>query len=203
MWGEEVHIEKGTFDGLYDTLVKNCQWQDAYYGLVADIVRNNNYKTYVEVGCGYGQHLKNVKETGVHAWGVDCYVPYEDDSFSEMICNLPIQGTPQDKFDALADKAREVSGAILIREPSLQAVNRFQNNSLDCVFIDGNHSYEAVKQDLAAWWDKVRVGGTLVGDDYFMVDVNNAVREFARTRELNLQFTTKNGNYVLFFFVKE
>jgi hypothetical protein len=34
------------------------------------------------------------------------------------------------------------------------------------VFIDLNHSYESVKEDIALWLPKVKKGGYLAGDDY-------------------------------------
>lgn len=39
-------------------------------------------------------------------------------------------------------------------------------NHLDLVFIDGDHSYEAVKHDIQNWKKKVRPGGILAGHDY-------------------------------------
>lgn len=37
---------------------------------------------------------------------------------------------------------------------------------LDLVFIDAEHSFEAVTQDIGLWWPKVRGGGVLCGHDY-------------------------------------
>lgn len=53
-----------------------------------------------------------------------------------------------------------------IRLPSQTAVHQFTDNSLTFVFIDGEHDYENVKADIAAWKAKVRPGGVLAGDDY-------------------------------------
>ncbi len=39
-------------------------------------------------------------------------------------------------------------------------------NDFDLVFIDGNHEYMQVKQDITAWLPKVRPGGILAGHDY-------------------------------------
>ena len=47
-----------------------------------------------------------------------------------------------------------------------EAVYLFKDESLDGVFIDADHSYEAVKKDIADWMPKVRKGGILAGHDY-------------------------------------
>ena len=53
-----------------------------------------------------------------------------------------------------------------IRMKSTEASSMFEDNSLDAVFIDANHSYEAVLDDLASWFPKVKPGGKIAGHDY-------------------------------------
>lgn len=50
---------------------------------------------------------------------------------------------------------------------------------LDFVFIDANHSYDFVKQDLELWYPKVKEGGLVSGHDWQMNGVVQAVQEFA------------------------
>ena len=54
--------------------------------------------------------------------------------------------------------------AKLIRKTSVCASGDFNNNSLDFVYIDGDHSLEMLL-DLYAWVHKVRKGGILSGHD--------------------------------------
>jgi len=53
-----------------------------------------------------------------------------------------------------------------IRGLSIEVATQFEDNSLDTVFIDATHTYEAVKEDIIAWLPKVKNGGILAGDDY-------------------------------------
>lgn len=52
------------------------------------------------------------------------------------------------------------------RKASLDAVGAFKDGSLDFCYLDANHGYKAVLDDLEAWAPKVRKGGMLAGDDY-------------------------------------
>ena len=52
------------------------------------------------------------------------------------------------------------------RMTSLEAAPKIPDQSLDFVFIDANHSYESVRDDIGAWRPKVRVGGLLMGHDF-------------------------------------
>lgn len=82
-----------------------------------------------------------------------------------------------------------------LREPSPLAAARFADASLDFVFIDANHTYEHVRDDIFAWWPKVRSGGIMTGHDYGVHrdksgewGVSRAVNEFAAAthREINV-----------------
>ena len=50
---------------------------------------------------------------------------------------------------------------------SLDAVNFFEDKSLDFVFIDASHEYEDVKNDIVSWLPKIKHGGILAGHDYW------------------------------------
>ena len=54
----------------------------------------------------------------------------------------------------------------IIRKYSHEAFDQFKDNSIDFIYIDGNHSYDAVKKDLELWYPKLKIGGVINGDDY-------------------------------------
>lgn len=64
---------------------------------------------------------------------------------------------------------------------------------LDFAFLDGDHTYEAVKKDIESWWPYVASGGVLCGHDYGhtrckkgLWGVDRAVDEFAEREGLPL-----------------
>jgi len=53
--------------------------------------------------------------------------------------------------------------------------NKFNDNSIDFLFIDGDHSFKSVSEDIQLWLPKVK--GILSGHDYNWLDVQKAVNE--------------------------
>lgn len=77
------------------------------------------------------------------------------------------------------------NGSVVInRQDSAKAAAEFPDGYFDWVYVDGNHLYEFVKEDLNAFLPKVRSGGFLCGDDYherdtwYKAGVKRAVDEF-------------------------
>lgn len=68
----------------------------------------------------------------------------------------------------------------------LSIVNLFEDKSIDLVYIDGDHSYEAVKKDIELWLPKVKDGGLLSGDDFQWEGVKKAVHEFCQNSSRKL-----------------
>jgi SAM-dependent methyltransferase len=72
-----------------------------------------------------------------------------------------------------------------IRKRSLEAVEDYEDESLDFVFIDASHEYEDVKLDIIKWLPKVKKGGVLAGHDYGVFEgVDRAVNEIFREDEI-------------------
>jgi hypothetical protein len=78
----------------------------------------------------------------------------------------------------------------LVKRTSLEASKLFDNKQLDFVYIDGDHSYRSIKQDLGLWYSKVKKGGILSGHDYHqtMEGVVLAVNEFCSDNKLTLMY---------------
>ena len=60
--------------------------------------------------------------------------------------------------------------AIMIRATSAIASDIFADESLDFVYIDANHAYEFVKEDIDKWWPKVKKDGWICGHDFLKID---------------------------------
>lgn len=195
----------------------NGGWAPLYYGIVSKIINDNSYNSYCEVGIGYGTHVKYVlKTTNINkVFLVEPMKYYENDGFPRdivnQICSNPITNDNKiDNFEELynliLNYLSEYKSKIKwFRKESLNITNEdIPDESLDCIFIDGDHSYEAVKKDLAFWWNKLKKNGTLLGDDYYMGEVKRAVEEFANEIQQPTEFLTNNeqNRYKIYKFCK-
>ncbi len=69
-------------------------------------------------------------------------------------------------YEDAKNRLSKYPNSTIIRKWSLDAVKDFEDESLDFVFIDGDHRFEAVTNDIAQWSKKVRKGGIVSGHDY-------------------------------------
>jgi len=105
--------------------------------------------------------------------------------------------TAQEKLDSMHAAVRARFAARpevrVERLTSLEFAARLPNQSLDWVYLDGDHREEAVFQDLEAFWPKLRPGGVLAGDDYhrprawFSDGVTKGTRRFSAAHRLTLR----------------
>lgn len=63
---------------------------------------------------------------------------------------------------------------------SVDVATRFPDEIFDFIFIDADHTYESVSEDLRAWFPKLTPGGIIAGHDWSneFPGVEKAVREF-------------------------
>jgi len=127
--------------------------------------------TGVEVGVHRGQLsrtlfklIPGLKLYMVDIWSDESYPDNDDTAAAEKFRDLY-----RKKWRENMETARKnVAGknAVLIRADSITGAREFEDGSLDFVFIDADHSYEAVKADIATWMPKIRKGGLISGHDY-------------------------------------
>ena len=63
------------------------------------------------------------------------------------------------------DRCGLLDHVVPIIAPSRRASPLFADGSVDSVFIDAEHTFEFVLENVTVWWPKIRPGGTLAGHD--------------------------------------
>jgi predicted O-methyltransferase YrrM len=122
--------------------------------------------------------------------------------FSEMLCksNPDLHMTCVDNWGRIthheliyAEAVERLShyNATIIRKKSIDGAKDIPDESLDFVYIDAGHDYNSVKEDVEAWVPKVKVGGIVAGDDYYVMKSGNrgvidAVDEYVKAHGYKL-----------------
>jgi uncharacterized UPF0146 family protein len=185
-------------------------WATFYYGVFSKVINDNNYKNVAEVGIGFGTHAKHIlSNTNIdRLYLIDPMVYYPNDLFAIEVMKQEPE-SPGNNFNELYDLINNELDLwkkkyIWFRKPSLEITNEeIADDSLECIFIDGDHSYNAVLNDLRFWWKKLKQGGQMLGDDYWMDDVSKAVHDFANEKNIEIKFyEKKNTNYKIYVFSK-
>ena len=87
-------------------------------------------------------------------------------------------------------KSYSYNNIIKIRKTSMEACPDFATGSLDCVYIDGEHNYEHINNDITNWYPKLKKGGILSGHDYDPHHSATIHSVLTRLNLLNDTFTT-------------
>ena len=101
-------------------------------------------------------------------------------------------------FNCVVSKFKNNIKVEIIKSFSEIAVKNIKDSSLDFVYIDANHKYEYVYEDISLWLPKVKRGGVIGGHDVCHPGVLKAVKEFCSNK--NIKFQTEIPDW---YFVKE
>jgi hypothetical protein len=123
----------------------------------------------VEIGVFKGKFSKHL----LNNWCGELYLVDPWRGLDDYIDSSNHQNHPNAYLETINNISGYEDRAIMIRSLSKQAVDLFRDNSLDFIYIDGNHSYDSVKEDLEIWYPKLKKGGIFSGHDYIRMDWYN------------------------------
>jgi len=72
---------------------------------------------------------------------------------------------PDDIYNSVVSAFEDDDRVVIIRSWSLDVVGEFEDGSIDAVYVDGDHRYEQAREDIHAWFPKLKNDGFLCGDD--------------------------------------
>jgi predicted O-methyltransferase YrrM len=116
------------------------------------------FRKGVEIGTRFGESSRMWCKANphLHLTCIDPYIAYHA---------RPMQSR-QDTVYAKTCKLLKPFNITLLRTKSMDAVNDFEDASLDFVYIDGDHCFDACMQDIIRWVPKVKLDGLVVVHDY-------------------------------------
>lgn len=163
---------------------------------------------------GYGHGAEIGVEEGVYSERLCKKIPYLSLHSIDAWLHYPgyRDHVSQEKLDRFYEtaKARLLRYRVdVIRMKSVDAAPFFDDHSLDFVYIDGNHEFLHVTQDIAAWEPKVRRGGIVAGHDFrrdkngqYQCHVKDVVQAWTYAHGIRPWFVLRGDKSPSWFWVK-
>lgn len=120
---------------------------------------NEGIEVGVEEGI-YSEMLLN-ENPKLTLGSVDAWAPYSD--YRDHVDQNKLNAIMQTCIDRLKPYGKR---SYVIKGFSVDIAKEIPDNSLDFVYLDANHEYKYVVEDIYAWEPKVRIGGIIAGHDY-------------------------------------
>jgi hypothetical protein len=159
----------------------------SYSDLYDDVVNKAPFdSTFVEVGTWLGKSTNylasKIKESkkNINFITIDTFKGTDDEELHQNI----VGSFNGDVFYEFIDNtvlSNNYGSFNIIKDTSHNAANQFSNGSIDYIMLDAGHSYEDVTDDIKIWYNKIKPGGCISGDDYggsFFPGVTQAADEY-------------------------
>jgi len=152
-----------------------CNYTETYDMIVDEIADDGKI---VEIGSFLGRSthylataLINANKENVKVYCVDTF----EGSTEHAALNLP-----KDFSHIFKENLQYFIGRNMVipyqgRSDSKEILDKFADESIDYIMVDGAHEYEPVMDDIENWWPKLKTTGTMFGDDYLLESVKQAV----------------------------
>ena len=140
------------------------------------ILGDKNLKI-IEIGsyCGSGTLILNNYFPNSQICCIDIWEKYIEKGSTYDLDRQEMELKEAEKiFD---ERIENFSNINKIKMFSDKYVNEIDDESLDLVYIDGNHDYEHVIEDITNWFPKVKPGAIFGGHDYSWQTVRNAIAD--------------------------
>lgn len=125
------------------------------------LCKTMGYKVGVEIGVYKGAYTEKFLQAGLQMYAIDPWCAYKGAGRTQQ---------RQERQDFLFGHTHRAldkyPSCTIIRETSCDALKHFKDNSIDFVYIDGDHSWMHVATDVYNWANKVKPGGLVCGHDY-------------------------------------
>jgi glycosyltransferase involved in cell wall biosynthesis len=166
------------------------------------LLKDLNFKKICEVGVRLGENFFNLinpqieEAVAIDIWK-DTGIPSENDAgcTQDMLDNM---------YNMVCEKSKEYDGRVIINKNySHNAASEYPDEYFDYIYIDADHTYDAVKKDFNIWWTKLKPGGIIGSHDYVDYNLNGikfgvieAVNEFIKEKNISIKnFHVTSSDY--------
>lgn len=125
----------------------------------------------VEIGVWRGEFSTILIEelSPKHLYLIDPWAVQDDDAGGASLAGALDRGRMDQIHAQVASKFADqiAAGQVsIIRDYSVPALGKFDDDTIDFAYVDGDHSFDGVLSDLDALFPKLKVGGVVMLDDY-------------------------------------
>jgi hypothetical protein len=100
----------------------------------------------------------------------------------------------EDEMNNITEHFKLNENVFIKKMSTIDFLNSLEDNYLDLVYIDADHSYHSVLNDLILSHKKVKLGGYITGHDYVVnTEAERAVNHFCNMLNLEINSITKDG----------
>jgi hypothetical protein len=170
---------------------------------------NKHYKdgVYCELGVWYSDNIKGFLAncTPSKLYAVDVF----EDVNIITVTNCATHDQYSEMYKIIKELESTNSNLEIIKDFTTNASKLVEDNSLDFIYIDSDHSYEGVVEDLLNWVTKVKKGGIISGHDHFeytsgyAFGVVKAVAEFREKYNVKYFHVTPEGFAPSWYIIKD
>lgn len=125
------------------------------------------------VGAEIGVHLGNYSEKIISIsnpkklYLIDPWKTFDEDTYSKSWYGRNTKQQEMDqRYDLVCSKFKKNKTVKVLRNTSKEAAKEISDESLDFVYIDGDHTFEGCCLDFDLFFPKIKKGGFIYGDDY-------------------------------------
>jgi len=132
------------------------------------IINELGLKTGIEIGVHKGNFSEHILANSniEKLYSLDAWL--EDEATTKAVRKRCEHGKMEDNYQETKNRLSKFGDrSVIIRDLSENAVKKFENESLDFIYLDASHIFSGFSLDIINWWEKIKFGGLFAGDDYW------------------------------------
>lgn len=142
-------------------------YEEPRWVALINLINENKFKNYTEIGVWEGENVQNIIHACPTLEKINLIDPYSaDEDYKGGSIYKKGQHDIVKKARELMISRTTFKKVKHIFKTSQDALENFDSNNLDIVFIDRLHYFDAVFFDIINWHTKVKKSGIVSGHDY-------------------------------------
>lgn len=171
---------------------------------LAMLFKELGFKSGAEIGVEQGEYSEVLAKANPDAtlYLVDAWRRYS--AYRDHVSQDKLEGF----FERTKERVAAYPNVKILRNWSVEAARGFKDGELDWVFIDANHSFNFVINDIIEWARVVRKDGIVAGHDFFVGSQGHhhqvpiAVRAYTEAHGITPWFVARGDHSPSWLFVK-